>query len=50
MYLKEREERKKEKGRKRSGSYEKGRRKKIGEGDGKYGESVQSIPAFGIAG
>ena len=44
MYLKER------KGEKNRGSYEKGKRKKIGEGDGKYGESVQGIPALGDAG
>ena len=28
----------------------KGRRKKVGGGDGKYGESVRGIPAFDIAG
>ena len=28
----------------------KGGKKRLGEGDGEYGESVQGIPAFGIAG
>ena len=26
-----------------------GKKKGLGEGDGKYGESVQGIPAFGVA-
>ena len=51
VYIKRKKEKKKEKGGKKESYEKRGRKKKVmGEGNGKYGGSVQGVPAFSIAG